>query len=140
MLANPSLTSGDFSIDVKGVNDFQIRVKNASPLLAHDFPTKTIMLMNPKIEQTETQNAWLYKLHVPELKQEEVTVEVEEGPVLKISGKRCADVEDNRHVLTYTTEFLRRYKLPLNAKPSMTKICFENNGLLTVTVPKHQIL
>ena len=82
------------------------------------------------------------KFHLPGVKEEEVKVEVEEGNVLKISGERSREKEEKNdkwhHVERSSGEFLRRFRLPNNAKVDQVKAVMEN-GVLTVTVPKEKV-
>ena len=63
----------------------------------------------------------------------------EEGRVLQISGQRTKEKEDKNdtwHRLERSSgSFLRRFRLPENAKLDQVKAGMEN-GVLTVTVPK----
>ena len=66
-------------------------------------------------------------------------MQVEEGRVLQISGERKKEETtstDRWHrVERYQGSFLRRFRLPENAKVDEVKAAMEN-GVLTVTVPK----
>lgn len=66
-------------------------------------------------------------------------VEIEEGNVLRISGERRNEREENtdtwHRVERSSGQFLRRFRLPENAKTDQVKASLEN-GVLTVTVPK----
>ena len=76
------------------------------------------------------------------MKKEGATVEVEEGRVLQISGERSKDKEeknDKWHRIERSNgKFLRRFRLPENAKAHEVKASMEN-GVLTVTVPKEEV-
>lgn len=99
------------------------------------FPAQTTTFIDAKVEVKDTQNEFLYKVELPGLKIDEVSVEVEEGNVLKISGKRCVKKEEALHVVSYVGEFMKRYRLPANSKPDETTSRFEN-GAVIVSVPK----
>ncbi|KAL8051185.1 hypothetical protein ABFX02_06G129300 [Erythranthe guttata] len=94
------------------------------------------------IDWKETPEAHIFKADVPGLKKEEVKVEVEEGNVLQISGECSRDKEeknDTWHRLERSSgKFLRRFRLPENAKLDQIKANLEN-GVLTVTVPKAEV-
>nr|CAD1842384.1 unnamed protein product [Ananas comosus var. bracteatus] len=74
--------------------------------------------------------------------QEEVKVEVEEGGILQISGERSKEKEEKtdkwHRVERSSGKFLRRFRLPENAKLDEVKATMEN-GVLTVTVPKTEV-
>lgn len=81
----------------------------------------------------------MFKADVPGLKREEVKVEVEEGRILQISGEKSKEKEEKNdkwhRVERSSGKFLRRFRLPENAKMDQIKASMEN-GVLTVTVPK----
>jgi HSP20 family protein len=83
----------------------------------------------------------VFKVDVPGLK-EEVKVEVEDGNVLQISGERNKEQEEKtdtwHHVERSSSKFLRRFRLPENAKTEHIRASMEN-GVLTVTVPKEEV-
>ncbi|GER39511.1 18.2 kDa class I heat shock protein [Striga asiatica] len=97
---------------------------------------------NARIDWKETPEAHVFKVDVPGLKKEEVKVEVEDGSVLQISGERSKEqVEKNdrwHRVERSSGKFLRRFRLPENAKLDQVKAAMEN-GVLTVTVPKEEV-
>ncbi|KAH7542351.1 hypothetical protein FEM48_Zijuj02G0064200 [Ziziphus jujuba var. spinosa] len=71
-----------------------------------------------------------------------VKVEVEDDRVLQISGERNVEKEDKNdtwhRVERSSGKFLRRFRLPENAKLDQIKAAMEN-GVLTVTVPKEEV-
>lgn len=68
-------------------------------------------------------------------------MEVEDGNVLQISGERSRAKEEKtdtwHRVERSSGKFLRRFRLPENAKVDQVKAAMEN-GVLTVTVPKEE--
>jgi HSP20 family protein len=98
--------------------------------------------VNARIDWKETPEAHIFKADLPGVKKEEVKVEVEEGRVLKISGERSREKEERNekwHRMERSTgKFLRRFRLPDNAKADQVKAGMEN-GVLTVTVPKEEV-
>ncbi|KAL8479857.1 hypothetical protein ACS0TY_026703 [Phlomoides rotata] len=79
---------------------------------------------------------------LPGLKKDEVKVEVEDGSVLQIRGERRkeqGEKNDKWHLIERSSgKFLRRFRLPENAKLDEVKAAMEN-GVLTVTVPKEKV-
>jgi HSP20 family molecular chaperone IbpA len=76
------------------------------------------------------------------VRKEDVKVEVEDGNVLKISGQKTREEEHkddawNRVERSFGS-FMRRFRLPENAKAEQVKASMEN-GVLTVTVPKEEV-
>ncbi|KAG8488490.1 hypothetical protein CXB51_016435 [Gossypium anomalum] len=96
-------------------------------------------IANARVDWKETPEAHVFKADLPGLKKEEVKVEVEEGRILQISGERSKEQEEKNdkwhRVERSSGKFLRRFRLPENAKMDQVKASMEN-GVLTVTVPK----
>ncbi|CAD5166302.1 unnamed protein product [Musa acuminata subsp. malaccensis] len=105
------------------------------------FVSETSAFANTRIDWKETPEAHVFKADLPGVKKEEVKVEVEEGRVLQISGERSKEKEEKRdkwhRVERSSGKFLRRFRLPENAKVDQLKASMEN-GVLTVTVPKEE--
>ncbi|XP_076945626.1 16.9 kDa class I heat shock protein 3-like [Bidens hawaiensis] len=95
-----------------------------------------------RVDWKETPESHIFKADLPGLKKEEVKVEVEENRVLQISGERSREKEDKddkwRRVERSFGKFVRRFRLPENAKVDEVKASMEN-GVLTVTVPKQEV-
>ncbi|XP_074341045.1 17.8 kDa class I heat shock protein-like [Apium graveolens] len=120
----------------------------------HDFPLSSVLsggqssanettaIANMRIDWKETPEAHVFKADMPGLKKEEVKVEVEDGKVLQISGERSKEEEEKNdkyhRVERSCGRFMRRFRLPDNAKMEEVKACMEN-GVLTVTVPKEEV-
>ena len=102
----------------------------------------TAAFANARIDWKETPEAHVFKADLPGVKKEEVKVEVEDGNVLVISGERSKEKEDKsdkwHRVERSSGRFLRRFRLPENAKTEEVKAGMEN-GVLTVTVPKAEV-
>ncbi|GFP80850.1 18.2 kDa class i heat shock protein [Phtheirospermum japonicum] len=91
---------------------------------------ETTAVANARIDWKETPEAHMFKVDVPGLKKEE------------ISGERSKEQEeknDTWHRLERSSgKFLRRFRLPENAKLAEVNAAMEN-GVLTVTVPKEEV-
>eukprot|EP01018_Ginkgo_biloba_P017613 Gb_37643 [translate_table: standard] len=92
-----------------------------------------------QIDWKETPDAHIFKADLPGLKKEEIKIEVEEGRILQITGERSKEEEQKNEkwhrIERSRGSFLRRFRLPDNAKVDEIKAAMEN-GVLTVTVPK----
>ncbi|XP_042383833.1 16.9 kDa class I heat shock protein 2-like [Zingiber officinale] len=106
------------------------------------FVDETSAFANTRIDWKETPEAHVFHADLPGLKKEEVKVEVEEGRVLQISGQRTKEQEEKKdkwhRVERSSGKFLRRFRLPENAKVDQVKASMEN-GVLTVTIPKEEV-
>ncbi|GFP80834.1 18.2 kDa class i heat shock protein [Phtheirospermum japonicum] len=91
---------------------------------------ETTAVANARIDWKETPEAHVFKVDVPGMKKEE------------ISGERIKEQEeknDTWHCIERSSgKFLRRFRLPENAKLAEVKAAMEN-GVLTVTVPKEEV-
>ncbi|KAL1805955.1 hypothetical protein ACET3Z_029023 [Daucus carota] len=112
------------------------------PLINSEYGKETVAFANTRIDWKETPEAHVFIADLPGLRKEEVKVEVEEGKVLQISGERKKDKEEKNEkwhrVERSSGRFLRRFRLPENAKVEEVKAGMEN-GVLTVTVPKVEV-
>jgi len=110
----------------------------SSSLVSHDNST----FVNTRIDWKETPEAHVFKADLPGLRKEEVKVEIEDDRVLQISGERNVEKEDKNdiwhRVERSSGKFLRRFRLPENAKVDQVKASMDN-GVLTVTVPKEEV-
>ncbi|XP_023898128.2 18.1 kDa class I heat shock protein [Quercus suber] len=103
------------------------------------FVKEASALVDTRVDWKETPEAHVFKADLPGLNKEEVKVEVEDDRVLQISGERKVEKEEKKdtwhRVERSSGKFLRRFRLPENAKMDQIKASMEN-GVLTVTVPK----
>ncbi|XP_039159795.1 18.1 kDa class I heat shock protein-like [Eucalyptus grandis] len=114
----------------------------SSSLSASNFPQtirENTAFVNTRIDWKDTPEAHVFKADLPGLKKEEVKVEMEDDRVLQISGERNVEKEDKNdtwhRVERSSGKFMRRFRLPENARMDQVKASMEN-GVLTITVPK----
>ena len=103
---------------------------------------ETSAFANTRVDWKETPEAHVFKADLPGIKKEEVKVEIEDDRVLQISGERNVEKEDKNdtwhRVERSSGKFMRRFRLPENAKMDQVKASIEN-GVLTITVPKEEV-
>ncbi|KAI3849761.1 hypothetical protein MKW98_026675 [Papaver atlanticum] len=94
-----------------------------------EISKETSQLANTRIDWKETPEAHIFRADLPGIKKEEV----------KISGERSREKEEKNdkwhRVERSSGKFLRRFRLPENARVDEVKASMEN-GVLTVSVPK----
>ncbi|KAG0480364.1 hypothetical protein HPP92_011222 [Vanilla planifolia] len=90
------------------------------------------------VDWRETPDAHLFLAELPGVREGGGEGEVEDGGVLRISGRGTRRRSRGGYGATLSAEGeLRRLRLPENAKPEEIRASMEN-GLLTVTVPKRE--
>lgn len=132
-----------------GFFDFK-KVKVSDPSFSEKVDESDTYSFNPagqiilaegyaKIDWKETLEAHQIKVDVPGLKKEEVSVVVLEGWVVQICGEWRKEKDKKKekwHCKERSSgKFLRRFRLPENAKMEEVKATMED-GVLTVMVPK----
>ncbi|KAI3470818.1 hypothetical protein Pfo_027481 [Paulownia fortunei] len=112
------------------------------PFEGFPFSSAVANLPSSASETTAVANARIDWKETPEAHKEELKVEVEDGTILQISGQRSKEQEEKNdkwhRVERSSGKFLRRFRLPENAKLDQVKAGMEN-GVLTVTVPKGEV-
>jgi HSP20 family protein len=93
---------------------------------------------SPSVDIVETSEDFQVKCELPELKKEDVKVNVSEG-LLRIEGERKFDKEDKtkkyHRVERFYGSFMRSFALPDGVEQDKVKADFKD-GLLTVRLPK----
>ncbi|GAU50725.1 hypothetical protein TSUD_86630 [Trifolium subterraneum] len=110
--------------------------------LSASLPRDNSAFVSTRVDWKETSEAHVFKADLPGLKKEEVKVEIEDDRVIRISSERNVEKEDKNdqwhRVERSSGKFVRKFRLPENAKMDQVKASMEN-GVLTVTVPKEEI-
>ena len=95
----------------------------------------------PMVDISETNDEYLVKAEIPEVKKEEVKVRVEDG-VLAIEGERKQEKEEKgmkfHRVERYYGTFLRTFTVPENVDEKKVRAEFKD-GVLMVHLPKAEM-
>lgn len=114
----------------------------SSSALSSSTGRETSAFAHTRVDWKETPQAHVFKADLPGIKKEEVKVEIEDDRVLQIRGERSVEKEDKNdtwhRVERSSGTFMRRFRLPENAKMDQVKASMEN-GVLTITVPKEEM-
>jgi HSP20 family protein len=93
----------------------------------------------PSVDISETDSEFLIKVEVPEVKKEDLHVQVDNG-MLNISGERHHELEDRKLHRTerYFGRFERSFKLPENVREDSIK-AQQKDGMLYIHLGKTEI-
>ena len=95
----------------------------------------------PAVDVTENEKDYIVKADLPELKKEDVKVELMEG-ILTIEGERKQEKEEKgktfHRVERSYGKFIRRFALPTEIDPAKVEAEFKD-GVLTVRLPKTDV-
>jgi HSP20 family protein len=95
----------------------------------------------PMVDITETNDEYVVKAEIPEVKKEDVKVRVENG-VLTIEGERKQEKEEKgkkfHRVERYYGTFLRTFSVPENVEEKKVMAEFKD-GILNVHLPKAEM-
>ncbi len=93
---------------------------------------------SPRVDISETDNEFVVKAEIPEVKKEDVKVSVDNG-VLTIHGERKQENEEKgkkfHRVERYYGSFVRSFTLPDNVDETKVKATFKD-GMLNLQIPK----
>ncbi|KAI3891309.1 hypothetical protein MKW92_046161 [Papaver armeniacum] len=106
-------------------------LSNPLHIFNSEFSNETARFASTKIDWKETPEAHIFKADLPGLKKEEVKVEVVEEKIKK-------KIDKWHRVEHSSGKFMRKFRLPENAKVDQLKATMEN-GVLTVTIPKQEV-
>ncbi|XP_021864339.2 18.1 kDa class I heat shock protein-like [Spinacia oleracea] len=106
------------------------------------LPDMRRLMPRTNIEYKETAEAHHFKAELPGVREEDVTVNIDEGgKMIHIRAKSKHGREENKeryhHVEHGCGEFASSFTLPPDANPEHMRCCVDN-GVLTIAIPKHQ--
>jgi HSP20 family protein len=93
---------------------------------------------SPRVDISETDEEFVIKAEIPEVKKEDVNVSMDKG-VLTIQGERKQEKEEKgkkfHRVERYYGSFVRSFTLPDNVDETKVKATFKD-GMLNIRIPK----
>ena len=107
-------------------------------LLSDFFHPAHMALNEPATNIYESENQTIFKVAIPGIKKNDLTIELNDG-LLKISGKKepiseeAKIIRQERPILSFS----RSYRLPKNTDESKCKASYED-GILTITLEKSE--
>jgi HSP20 family protein len=115
------------------------RVFNEAPVRRTEGDGLFFADWTPAVDIQETDKEYLIKAELPEIKKEDVKVEVLDG-VLTIEGERTQEKEEKgkkyHKVERAYGKFVRQFALPKEVEPSRVQADFKD-GMLNVHLPKN---
>lgn len=109
------------------------------PWFEEEFDMPKAMGWRPSVDITESDKEFLIKAEVPEVKKEDLKVDVENG-VLNIKGERREEIKDKKRHRTerFFGKFERSFTLPDNVREDGVKANMEN-GMLYIYLTKTEL-
>jgi HSP20 family protein len=96
----------------------------------------------PVADVTETDDEYLIKAELPEVRKEDVSITVQDG-VLTLTGERKQEKRDDAHkvhrVERYYGTFARRFALPEDADEQSIR-AESKDGVVLIRIPKHKVV
>jgi len=108
------------------------------PSFGFGAPAQEVPSFSPRVDVTETDEAYTVKADLPGLEEKDIQVSLEEG-VLSIQGKLDSEKEENKPGVRYVERahgsFHRAIELPAEIDSAKVTASYRQ-GVLTVTLPK----
>jgi HSP20 family protein len=126
--------------ELDGIHARLSRMLDERPLRGFDTDTLSFGEWVPAVDIQETDNEYLVKADLPEVKKEDVKVEYEDG-VLTVEGERKMEKEQKgrqfHKIEREYGKFVRRFALPGEIDAAKLSANF-TDGVLNVYLPKSQ--
>lgn len=111
-----------------------------SPAQQDDEEKRVSTVWTPRMDLTETDDAYHVQMDLPGLKKGDINVRMD-GHRLLVSGERARETtsEDENHVRSerYFGSFYRSVRLPMAVEEESIRARFKN-GVLTIDLPKSE--
>ena len=106
------------------------------PLLNEDMDLSALTKWRPSVDITEADKEFLIKVEIPEVKKEDLKIELENG-MLTVRGERREETKDEKRHRTerFYGSFERSFTLPENVKENAISADMKN-GMLYVHLAK----
>ncbi|CAM6098905.1 unnamed protein product [Calypogeia fissa] len=93
-----------------------------------------------RFKRVETKESIVFTAHVPELTVDDIRVQVESGNLMRVIGNRTKNRVETKGSSTRTEtssgQFVKVYKLPENILAEQVRVEVDEDGFVTITVPK----
>lgn len=129
-----------FTDDLREMNRVMTRLFGDTGIIRGNGGTEQTLAATwaPSVDIEETDNHYLVRVEIPQVKKEDVKITIDEG-VLAVSGERRQEKEDkgqryHRIERSYGA-FYRSFRLPDDVDVSKIEAKFDN-GMLNVTLPR----
>lgn len=97
--------------------------------------------LNPATDIKETREYYLFSMDLPGIHEKDIHIQIEDGNLLNISGKRYEEIKKEDKSFTHLEktygEFYRNFQLSSHIDPEGIQARYKN-GVLEVLVPKKE--
>ena len=140
-----TITTGDKNMSMTRYNPFDFVPFQAFRLLEEALPKvaepNSARPWTPAVDILETENDLVIKADLPEVKQEQIDIRVEDGKLTLRGERKLEAVKDEKgyhRIERSYGSFSRTFSLPDTIEPEGVKATFKD-GVLTVTLPKKEL-
>ena len=123
------------------VDDFPVGLRLFQDTVNRMLNQSTARPWVPAVDIFETENEWVLKADLPEVKMSDIDIQIENG-TLMLKGERKFQTQDNGKGYTQVERnygtFARYFNLPETVDSDKVQAGY-SQGVLTVTLPKKEI-